>query len=81
MFDLEELYDQDDPLDPRALALYMYENVIPPNRNTQRFSDYTTNHIYSISINKHDLHEGDFFVSVKCQSRAVRRCRLTPPSG
>ena len=51
---------------PDALAVHLYDGHIPSNRETE-FSVYAaTEGVWSFSVSKHDLHEGDYYLSVQC---------------
>ena len=55
-----------DDLDPQVLGLYLYEGSIPMDRRTERYQETSGDNAYSVGINYHDLHDGDYFISVRC---------------
>ena len=44
----------------------MYENKIPDDRHSELSIRSSSDGIYSVAINAHEMHAGDFYVSVQC---------------
>jgi len=61
-----EVEDLTDPGNPEAIALFLYPDKLPKDHKTERFSDYGHKGLYSVAVNSHDLHAGDYFVAVRC---------------
>ena len=74
VLDVEALTDS---LDTGALGLYLFEGSIPADRKTERRSTFSDENVWSVMYNSWDLHEGDFFVSVKCGASPME-FRLLP---
>jgi hypothetical protein len=61
-----------DSVAPRLLEVYLFDALIPTDRNSEQRSQTAQDNVYSIAINSHDLHAGDFILSVHCQSEPVQ---------
>ena len=65
-------------IDPRAFGLYLYrDGAIPTDRHTEDKSEYSVNGEYTITINKWDLKQGEYVVSVYT-SMEGKSFRLVP---
>ena len=49
-----------------ALALYQFDDQIPPDRKSEHKSTRAVDGIYSVAINLHNFHAGMSFFSVQC---------------
>jgi hypothetical protein len=56
---------------PRALSVYLFDALIPVERNSEQRSEISADNVYSIAINSHDLHPGQFILSVHCVAQPV----------
>ena len=60
-----------DATTPDALTTYLYPGQIPLDLKTQYLDDFSAERIWTLSVNKHELHEGDYYVGVKCGAAKV----------
>jgi hypothetical protein len=68
LFEVEDKGANDNP---SALSIHLFENDISDERATEHREEYSSEGIYSIAVSYHDLHPGNFYLSVKCGSEAV----------
>ena len=60
-----EVQDKLVDLDPTAISVYLYQGSIPSDRQSQRRSLFSGNHIYSVTVNMWDLKVGEYILSVR----------------
>ena len=56
---------------PDALSIALYDGQIPASRHSEFTAGIATDGVLSLGVSYHDLHQGDFFLSVKCGARPV----------
>ena len=49
-----------------ALATYLYSDAIPDDRRTEFKQEFSSTGSWAVQVSKHDLHAGDYFISVRC---------------
>ena len=54
-----------------ALAAYLYEGSIPDDRQTETRQEFSSKGSWAVQISRHDLHAGDYFISVRCGAMPV----------
>ena len=71
---MEDLNEADDM---NSLLVQLYSNNIPPERETEFFSDRSFAKVYAVAVSAHECTEGTYFLSIKCQRNDVRYRVLT----
>jgi len=68
IFEVEQLGDNSDP---HALTVYLFPNVIPSDRLSERRAEKSADGLYSLLISSLDLEPGIYFLSVKCKDAGL----------
>jgi hypothetical protein len=67
-----EIEDLSQHIDTEALGLYLYDGVIPMDRETELRQEYSGDGVYSVTVNANEIHAGRYFISVRCGQKPVR---------
>ena len=54
-----------------ALGVYLYPGAIPDGRQTEFKQEFSSTGSWSVEVSAHDLHMGNYFISVRCGAMAA----------
>eukprot|EP01044_Picomonas_judraskeda_P001184 COSAG03_NODE_65_length_15137_cov_3.350446_6_plen_879_part_00 len=54
-----------------AISAYLYPDVIPDDRRTEFKQEFSSTGSWAVQVSEHDLHAGDYFISVRCGAMPV----------
>jgi hypothetical protein len=54
-----------------ALSTYLYSDDIPDDRSTEFKQEFSSTGSWAVQVSEHDLHAGDYFISVRCGAMPV----------
>ena len=54
-----------------AISTYLYPDIIPDDRHTEFKQEFSSTGSWAVQVNEHDLHAGEYFISVRCGAMPV----------